>query len=161
MARKKKTDTGLLAAQNRKARHDYTVLEEVEAGIVLVGTEVKSLRSGKANIQDSYAEAQYHDGNLDIYLINAYIPEYKQGNQFNHSTRRDRKLLLKAREIKRLAGKVQKKGLTLVPLDIHWSSRGLAKVKLGLCQGKHSYDKRQAEKDRQWNIQKQRALREQ
>ena len=159
-AKKKKVNPHFYAAQNRRARHDYAIIEEIEAGIMLQGTEVKSLRTGQANLNDSYAEAQLIDGTLDIFLLNAYIPEYKQGNRENHSTRRPRKLLLKSREIKRLYGKVMQKGLTLIPLDIHWNKKGLAKVQLGLCKGKSKYDKRQSDKDRTWDRDKQRAMRE-
>jgi SsrA-binding protein len=158
--KKKKTNPARIAIQNRRARHEYLVVEDIEAGIMLEGTEVKSLRTGQGNLQDSYAEPQFDgQGNLAIYLLNAYIPEYKQGNRFNHQTRRDRKLLLNKREIKRLAGKVRTKGLTLVPLDVHWNDKGLAKVQLGLCKGKSNYDKRQSDKDRTWGLDKQRAMR--
>lgn len=148
---KKKKDLSNIAAQNRKARHNYEILEELEAGICLVGTEVKSLRAGKANIIDSYAEPK----GGEIYLVNAHIPEYgKAAHQFNHDPRRPRKLLLKAREIKKLTGKVQEKGLTLIALSIYFNRKGRAKVKLGLGKGKTRYDKRESEKKRDWQRKK-------
>lgn len=158
---KKKIDSSRVAAQNRKARFNYTVIEDVEAGIVLTGTEVKSVREGKASIAEAYAEAaDYGDGEA-LYLLNAHIPEYgKAGKHLNHNPNRPRKLLLKKREMLRLAGKVAEKGLTLIPLDIHWNSRGMAKVKLGLCKGKTSIDKRQTIKDREWDREQARTLRE-
>ncbi len=154
--KRKKAPKSNIAAQNRKARHNYEILEEYEAGICLVGTEVKSLRAGHANIIDSYADPKGEA----LYLINAYIPEYEQAGQFNHHTHRPRKLLLHKREIKRLMGKVQTKGLTLVALDIHFNEKGIAKVKLGLAKGKTKYDKRQTEKDRDWARDKSRILKE-
>lgn len=161
MGKKKPTEPSRIAAQNRRARHNYEILEEVEAGICLTGTEVKSLRAGKGNLTDSHAEPATYEGDYTIYLVNAYIPEYaKAGQHLNHNPRRPRKLLLHQREIKRLSGKVEQKGLTLIALDIHWNDRGIAKVKLALCKGKASHDKRAAIKEREWNISKQRALRD-
>lgn len=159
---KKKPDTSALAATNRKARFNYEVLEEVEAGIVLTGTEVKSVRAGKASIGESYAEpADYEGDGVALYLVNAHIPEYgKAGQHLNHRPTRPRKLLLKKREMMRLIGKVEAKGLTLIPLDIHWNKKGIAKVRLGLCKGKSSIDKRQTEKDRDWQREQARTLRE-
>lgn len=157
MAKQKKQNSGTIAADNRKARYNYHVLEEYEAGICLVGTEVKSLRSGKANIAESYAEPK----DRELFLLNAYIPEYgKAGQYFNHDPRRPRKLLLHQKEIKRLSGKVEQKGLTLIPLSLYFNARGLAKLKLGLCEGKTKYDKRESEKKRDWERQKQRIMRE-
>ncbi len=144
--------TNCVAVDNRKARHDFSIEEDYEAGIVLIGTEVKSLRTGKANLADSYAEIG-KDG--AIWLLNAYIPEYEKAMKGqSHAPRRPRKLLLHAREIKRLMGKVQSKGYTLIPLNIHFNERGIAKVKLGLAKGKTLYDKRRAEKDKEWKRQK-------
>ncbi len=158
---KKKTDTSNVAAQNRKARFNYEILEEIEAGIMLTGTEVKSIRAGKANIADSYAEPSDYDGDFALYLVNAYIPEYgKAGKHLNHNPTRPRKLLLHKREVSRLAGKVEQKGLTLVPLDIHWNKKGMAKVKLALCKGKTNYDKRASEKDKDAKREQSRALKE-
>jgi SsrA-binding protein len=143
-------------AQNRKARHDYFIEETYEAGIVLAGSEVKSLREGKANIGDSYAGPA--EG--EIFLYNAYIPEYRAANRFGHETRRPRKLLLHRREIRKLLGAVQRQGMTLVPLSIFFNRRGIAKVELGLARGKHAYDKRATIKDRDWQRQKARLMRE-
>lgn len=155
--KKKGESPNRIAARNRKARHNYEVVEEFEAGICLVGTEIKSLRTGKASIIDSYGEIK----DSEIFLINAYIPEYeKSSGYFNHATRRPRKLLLHKREIKKLMGKVLIKGMTLIALDIHFNEKGIAKVKLGLCKGKSKYDKRQTEKDRDWERKKQRVIRE-
>jgi len=125
-------------ASNRKARHDYAILDTFEAGIALTGTEVKSLRAGRASLVDAFG--QIKDG--EIYLHAVHIPEYTQGTWTNHEPRRTRKLLLKRAEIDRLVGKVKESGLTLVPLSMYFSD-GWAKVELGLARGKRSYDKRQ------------------
>jgi len=140
--------------KNRKARFNYEILETYEAGIILEGTEVKSLREGKANIVDAHA------GEMDgaMYLFNLYIAEYSGGNKFNHETRRPRKLLLHKNEIRRLIGKVQVKGLTLVPLSIFFNKKGFAKVSLGLGKGKKLHDKRASEKEKDWQREKQRVL---
>ena len=130
-------DSVKIIVQNRKARHDYAVLDTFEAGIVLQGTEVKSLRQGKANLKDSYARAEAGE----VFLHNLHISEYGQGNQFNHDPTRARKLLLHRREIDRLQGRVQEKGLTLVPLQLYFK-RGKAKVEIALARGKHDYDRR-------------------
>src|SRR5918911_3068995 len=124
-------------ARNKRARHDYHILETWEAGLVLTGTEVKSLRQGKASLVDSYAIVQ--DG--EVFLLNMNIPPYEQGNQFNHEPTRTRKLLLHRKEIRRLIGAVQRQGLTLVPLDLYFK-RGVAKVTLALGKGKQLHDKR-------------------
>jgi SsrA-binding protein len=127
-----------IVASNRKARHDYAILDTYEAGLALTGTEVKSLRAGPASLVDAFA--QERDG--EIYLYGVHIPEYTQGSWTNHEPRRTRKLLLKRPEITRLIGKLQESGLTLVPLSLYFSD-GWAKVELGLARGKKSYDKRQ------------------
>lgn len=145
-----------IAADNRRARFNYEILEEIEVGICLVGTEVKSLREGKANIQDAYAEEK--DGAL--WLINAYIPEYKQGNRFNHETRRPRKLLLHRREINKMGGKSLVKGLTIIPLSLYFNEKGRAKILLALAKGKATHDKRQSIKDRDWKRDKARMMKE-
>ena len=145
-----------VAADNRKARRNYHIDDAVEAGIALVGTEVKSLRSGQANIAEAYAEAK--DG--EMWLINAYIPEFSHGNRFNHEPRRPRKLLLHRREIERLSGAVQRQGMTLVPLSLYFNDRGRAKVERGLARGKKLHDKRETEKARDWQRQKARLLRD-
>ncbi len=126
-----------IVATNRKAYHDYIILETYEAGIALVGTEVKSLREGKCNLKDSYATIK--DG--EIFLLNVHISPYSHGTAFNHDPRRPRKLLLHRQEIDKLSGKIKERGLTLVPLKIYFK-RGHAKVELGLVKGKHMYDKR-------------------
>lgn len=123
---------------NRKARHDYHILQTFEAGIVLVGTEVKALREGKANLVDSYATIK----NGEVWLISAHISEYKQGNINNHNPTRDRKLLLNKSEIRKLIGKTKEKGLTLIPLRMYFKN-GRVKVELALAKGKKSYDKRE------------------
>ena len=144
-----------IAAQNRKARHDYILEDTVEAGIALVGTEVKALREGHGNLNDAYAAPQ--DG--EIWLFNAYIPPYKAANRENHETRRPRKLLLHRRQIDKLSGAVARAGATLVPLSIYFNERGRAKVELALATGKKKHDKRAAEKERDWKRQKARLLR--
>ena len=143
-------------AENRKARHDYFIDETVEAGLMLVGTEVKSLREGRANIAESHAA--FDDG--ELFLRNAHINEYHGGNRFNHEPRRPRKLLLHKRELERLHGAVQRKGMTLVPLAIYFNDRGKAKLRLGLARGKKMHDKRASEKERDWQREKSRLLRE-
>ena len=143
-------------AQNRKARHDYKIEETFEAGLILLGTEVKSWRLGRGNIQESYAAAE--DGGL--YLINAYIPEYEGARHFGHEPRRKRQLLLRKREIEKLSIETSRKGMTLVPLSIYFNDRGLAKLKIGLAKGKTDIDRRQTIKERDWNRQKSRVLRD-
>jgi len=133
-----KSDGIKIIVQNRKARHDYTVLDTYEAGLELQGTEVKSLRQGKANLTDSYARVD--DG--EVFLHNLHISEYTQGNRFNHDPVRKRKLLLHKHEINRLRGRVEERGLTLVPLRLYFK-KGKAKIELGLARGKREYDRRQ------------------
>ncbi len=151
-----KKTTRKILADNRYARYNYEIIDTVEAGIMLEGTEVKALREGKANIRDSYASPE--DG--AIYLINAYIPEYRAASRFNHEARRRRKLLLHKREIERLAAAVRLKGLTLVPLKLYFNENGKVKVEIALGKGKKVHDKRQTERDRSWQRQKARLLRE-
>ncbi len=153
---KKQDPTRKILADNRRARYNFEILDTVEAGIMLQGTEVKALREGKAQILDSYASPE--DG--AIYLINGYIPEYKAANRFNHESRRRRKLLLHKREIERLSSAVQTKGVTLVPLKLYFNDKGRVKIEIGLGKGKKVHDKRQTEKDRSWGRQKARLLRE-
>jgi SsrA-binding protein len=145
-----------VVAQNRKARYNYKIEDSLEAGLVLVGSEVKSLRLGRANIAESYAKP---DGE-EIFLLNAHIPEYKQAGRFNHEPGRPRKLLLRKRQINRLLASVQREGVTLVPLKIYFNDRGMAKLELGIAVGKRKYDKRQTEKKRDWDRQKARLMRE-
>lgn len=150
------TSVRKVVAENRKARFSYFIEETFEAGIALGGSEVKSLRQGKANIADSYASEEHGE----IYLINAYIPEYLQANRLNHETRRPRKLLLHKREANKLIGAVQRQGMTLIPLRIYFNDRGRAKLELALARGKKLHDKRETEKSRDWERQRSRLLRE-
>ena len=147
---------GRVAARNRKARYNYFIDETIEAGVMLAGTEVKSLREGRANIGDAYASAQ----GGELFLVNAHISEYSGGNRLNHEPLRPRKLLLRKREIERLVGAIQRKGVTLVPLEIYFNPRGIAKVRLGVARGKRQYDKRATTKERDWQRQKSRLLRD-
>lgn len=151
---KKAPTTSGLIADNRKARFNYEILENFEAGLRLTGTEVKSLRMGKANIAESYASE--HNG--ELFLINAHLPEYLQANRFNHDPRRPRKLLLHRRQLNRLIGSVQKDGLTLVPLRLYFNAKGLAKLDIALARGKKLHDKRETSKNRDWQREKQRLL---
>ncbi|MGH6676452.1 MAG: SsrA-binding protein SmpB [Xanthobacteraceae bacterium] len=146
-----------VVADNRRARFDYEIGETFEAGLVLTGTEVKSLRTGKASIGESYANV---DKLGEVYLVNANIPEYLQANRFNHQPKRSRKLLLKSREIDRLAKGLEREGMTIVPLKIYFNERGRAKIELALGRGKKLHDKRQSEKQRDWNREKGRLLRD-
>lgn len=145
-----------VVAENRKARRDYEIEDTFEAGIALAGTEVKSLRQGKANIAESYASDE--DG--ELFLINAYIPEYAQGSRFNHEPRRPRKLLLHLKEIHRLLVGIQREGMTIVPLRLYFNERGLAKLELALARGRKLHDKRQVVRKRDWERQKARLMRE-
>lgn len=157
MAPGKKSDpNNKVAAENRKARFSYEVLDTIEAGLMLTGTEVKSLREGHANIQESYASLE----GGEIWLINSYLPEYLQGNRFNHEPRRRRKLLLNKREMARLGQAVDREGMTMVPLKIYFNDRGRAKLLLAVAKGKKLHDKRESEKERDWNRQKSRLLKD-
>jgi SsrA-binding protein len=148
-------ETDKYAAQNRRARHDYLIQDTVEAGMVLVGTEVKMLRQGQASINEAYAAER--DGAL--YLVNAHIPEYKPARQ-NHEPGRPRKLLLHRKEQDKLRGLIKREGMTIVPLGIYFNARGLAKCELGLAKGKRKADKRESEKQRDWQRDKARLMRE-
>lgn len=154
-AKKKKRKPGRLAAQNRKARRDYTIGETFEAGIMLTGTEVKSLRQGRASITEAYAA----DRGGELFLQNAYIPEYAAGGYAAHEPRGARKLLLHRRQINKLLAEVHRKGMTLVPLSIYFNNRGIAKVELAVAEGKRRVDKRAAIKKRDWQRQKARLMR--
>lgn len=143
-------------AENRRARFDYAIEDKFEAGIALQGTEVKALRAGQATIAESYAEVR--DG--EVWLINANIPEYSHGNRLNHEPRRPRKLLLNTREINKLFGAVERKGMTLVPLSVYFNRTGRAKVELALAKGKQAHDKRQSVKERDWKRDKARLMRD-
>ncbi len=129
---------------NKRARFDYEILETYTAGIVLSGTEIKSIRLGKANITEGFCE--FNDA-MELFAINTYIEEYAFGNQFNHKARSERKLLLNKRELKSLHKNVQTKGLTIIPLKLHTNEKGLAKLDIGLCRGKKTYDKRESLKE--------------
>ncbi|CAK0744498.1 SsrA-binding protein [Azospirillaceae bacterium] len=145
-----------LAAQNRRARFDYFISETLEAGIMLAGTEVKSLRSGRASINESFAGERQGE----LYLFNAYIPEYQQAAQFfQHEVRRPRKLLVRRRELNKLLGSIRRDGVTLVPISVYFNDRGFAKVQIGLARGKRKADKRDAEKQRDWQRDKARLMR--
>ncbi|MDX6806647.1 SsrA-binding protein SmpB [Terrihabitans rhizophilus] len=145
-----------IIADNRQARYHYAIGDVFEAGIALTGTEVKSLRIGKATLGESYA-GEYGG---DLYLYNAYIPEYLAANRFNHETKRPRRLLLHRRQIDKLVSAVQREGMTVVPLKLYFNEQGRAKVELALAKGKKLHDKRQTEKDRDWGREKARLLRD-
>ncbi|WP_036257517.1 SsrA-binding protein SmpB [Methylocapsa aurea] len=146
-----------IAAENRRARYNYEIGETFEAGLMLTGTEVKSLRTGKATIAESYASV---DRAGELYLVNANIPEYLQANRFNHEPKRPRKLLLRAREIVKLAQGTEREGMTIVPLKIYFNEKGRAKIEIALARGKQLHDKRETEKKRDWSREKGRLLRE-
>ncbi len=148
--------SGKLIAENRRARFDYFLEERFEAGLALTGSEVKSLRQGKANIAESYAGA---DGR-DLTLVNAYIPEYGPANRFNHEPRRPRRLLLRRREIDKLLGAVRREGRTIVPTRLYWNDKGLAKLELALAKGKSAPDKRHTEAERDWKREQGRLMRD-
>jgi SsrA-binding protein len=146
-----------IVADNRRARYNYEIGEKFEAGIALTGTEVKSLRTGKATIAESYAGV---DRAGEMWLYNANIPEYAAGNRFNHEPKRPRKLLLKGREISKLAQGVEREGMTVVPLRLYFNPRGRAKIEIALAKGKQMHDKRETEKKRDWAREKGRLMRE-
>lgn len=152
----KKEPTRKAVAENRKARHNYLIEDTLEVGIVLAGSEVKSLRRGQSNIAESYAS--FEDGGL--YLINSYIPTLNEASYFNHEPRRNRKLLLHAKEMTKLQIALDREGMTLVPLKVYFNDRGYAKLLLGLAKGKKLHDKRESAKTRDWNRQKARLMRE-
>jgi SsrA-binding protein len=152
----KETSLYKSVAENRQARYHYEIGDVFEAGMVLTGTEVKSLRTGKATIAESYASAERGE----LFLINATIPEYSGGNRFNHEPKRPRKLLMKAREIAKLKQGVEREGMTLVPLKVYFNDRGIAKLQLAIGKGKKLHDKRESEKQRDWNREKSRLMRD-
>ena len=143
-------------AENRRARFEYHIEDKLEVGIMLTGTEVKSLRFGEGSIAESYAEVK----GGEVWLVNSNVPEFSHGNRHNHEPKRPRKLLLHEREIARLTGAVERKGMTLVPLSIYFNGRGRAKVELALARGKNLADKRQTVKDRDWKRDQARIMRE-
>ena len=151
-----KRESGKLVAENRKARFNYEIEDTLEAGIVLTGSEVKSLRTGKANIAESYAS---NEGG-ELFLINAHIAEYPGAARDGHEPTRHRKLLLHRKEMARLFGAIQRQGMTLVPLRLYFNARGIAKLQLGLGRGKKVHDKRETQKKRDWERQKARIMRE-
>ena len=152
-----KTETNQkLVADNRKARFNYAIGEVFEAGIALTGSEVKSLRSGRANIAESFAGAR--DG--ELWLFNAHIPEFRGGNRLNHEPRRPRKLLVHKREMNRLLGKVQREGMALVPLKLYFNAQGRAKIELALAKGKKLHDKRDTDRKRSWERERGRLMRQ-
>jgi len=155
--KKKKTSSGNVVAQNRRARRDYNIVETMEAGLQLTGTEVKSLRAGRASLNEAFAGEKHGE----MYLFNTHIPVYEGASSvFNHEPIRDRKLLLHRRQVAHLLGSQKQKGMALVPLKIYFNDRGLAKLELALGEGKRSFDKRETVKERDWNRQKGRLLRD-
>lgn len=148
---------GQVVADNRKARFNFEILDTFEAGIQLTGSEVKALRAGRASLGEAYATVE---GSGELFLINAHIPEYFAATRENHPPRRPRKLLMHRREIDRLAGGIQKDGLTIVPLKMYFNDRGMAKLQLALARGKKIHDKRRTERDRDWARDKARLMRE-
>ena len=155
MAQKDDNKNYKVIAENRRARYDYALEDEIEVGIILEGSEVKSLRTGQSNIADSYAEVD----NGELWLTNAYIAPYEQA-MFGHEERRRRKLLASQREIARLWNATQRQGMTLVPLVMYFNHRGIAKLKIGIAKGKKLHDKRETSAKRDWARQKQRLLKE-
>lgn len=156
MAEKKVAPAIKVVAENRKARFNYAIGDTLEAGLMLTGTEVKSIRNGKATIGESYADSR--DG--EIWLVNANIPEYLQANRFNHEPKRRRKLLLHKKQIGRLIGAIEREGMTLIPLKLYFNEKGRAKLQLALAKGKKLHDKRETEKKRDWSREKGRLLRD-
>ena len=155
MAAKPETKSKVVA-DNRKARFNYAIDETFEAGVALTGSEVKSLRSGKASIAEAYAATR--DG--ELWLMNSYITEYKQAGRFNHAPKRPRKLLLHRRQINKLMGAIEREGMTVVPLKIYFNEKGRAKVEIALAKGKKLYDKRATEKKRDWARERGRLMRD-
>ena len=147
--------TRKIVAQNRKARHNYFIEDTVEAGLVLLGTEVRAMRAGQASLGDSYADFR----GKEIFLINSHISAYRSASRFNHEPLRMRKILLHRREMEQLRGKMQREGYTLVPLSLYFNERGRVKVELGLAKGRRQLDKREREKTRDWERQRGRLLR--
>ncbi len=147
---------GKLIAENRRARYDYFVEESVEAGLALLGSEVKSLRLGRANVAEAYAAVE----GRQIVLVNCYIPEYPGANRFNHEPRRPRRLLMHRKQIDKLIGAVNREGRTIIPMRLYWNDKGLAKLELAVAKGKKNHDKREAEADRDWARDKARLMRD-
>ncbi|WP_138934923.1 SsrA-binding protein SmpB [Roseovarius arcticus] len=145
-----------VVAENRRARYDYAIEDDIECGIILEGSEVKSLREGGSNIAESYASVE--DG--ELWLVNSYVAPYKQAKTFGHDEKRRRKLLVSRKEMARLWSDTQRKGMTLVPLVLYFNHRGLAKLKIGIAKGKKNHDKRESDAKRDWGRQKQRLLKD-
>ncbi|MEM6587857.1 MAG: SsrA-binding protein SmpB [Pseudomonadota bacterium] len=156
MAKPKDNPNYKVIAENRKARFDYAIEDDIECGIILEGSEVKSLRVNSANIAESYAAVE--EG--ELWLVNSYIAPYEQAKTFGHEERRRRKLLVSKKELSSLWNDTQRKGMTLVPLVLYFNHRGIAKMKIGIAKGKKSHDKRETQAKRDWNRQKQRLLKE-
>ncbi len=155
MAKPKSDPNYKVTAENRRARYDYAIEDDIECGIILEGSEVKSLRLGGANIAESYAAVE----NGELWLVNSYIAPYEQAKTFGHEEKRRRKLLVSKKELSRLWADTQRKGMTLVPLVLYFNHKGIAKLKIGIAKGKKNVDKRATEAKRDWNRQKQRLLR--
>ncbi len=156
MAKKDQNPNYKVVAENRRARYDYAIEDDIECGLVLEGSEVKSLRTGQVNIADSYAAVE--DG--ELWLVNSYISPYEQAKMFNHEERRRRKMLVSKREMAKLWQATQRQGMTLVPIVLYFNHKGRAKIKIGIAKGKKIHDKRATEAKRDWSRQKQRLLRE-
>jgi SsrA-binding protein len=156
MAKKDTNPNYKVIAENRRARHDYAIEDDLECGIILMGSEVKSLRSGSSNIAESYAAVE----NGELWLVNGYIAPYEQAKTWGHDERRRRKLLVSRKELARLWNATQRKGMTLVPLVLYFNDKGLVKLKIGIAKGKKVHDKRADDAKRDWNRQKQRLLRD-
>ncbi|MCR9146078.1 MAG: SsrA-binding protein SmpB [Rhodobacteraceae bacterium] len=156
MAKPKDNPNYKVIAENRKARHDYAIEDDLECGMMLEGSEVKSLRHKNANIAESYAAVE----NGELWLVNSYIAPYEQAKTFGHDERRRRKLLVNRKEMARLWNDTQRKGMTLVPLVLYFNHKGIAKLKIGIAKGKKNTDKRATEAKRDWNRQKQRLLKQ-
>ncbi|MCP1168078.1 SsrA-binding protein SmpB [Limimaricola litoreus] len=155
MAKKEQNKNYKVIAENRRARYDYAIEDDLECGIILMGSEVKSLRTGQSNIAESYASVE----NGELWLTNAYIAPYDAGRTFGHEERRRRKLLVKQKELVRLWNATQREGMTIVPLVMYFNDRGLVKLKIATGKGKKNHDKRATEAKRDWGRQKQRLLR--
>ncbi len=145
-----------IAADNRKARYNFEIVDAIEAGLVLTGTEVKALRGGKATIAESYATIE----NGELMLVNSYIPEYLQANRFNHEPKRPRKLLASKKQIARFAMAIEREGMTLIPLKVYFNEKGRAKIEVAIAKGKKLHDKRESEKERDWKREQGRLLRD-
>ncbi len=145
-----------IAADNRKARYNFEIVDAIEAGLVLTGTEVKALRGGKATIAESYATIE----NGELMLVNSYIPEYLQANRFNHEPKRPRKLLASKKQIARFAQAIEREGMTLIPLKVYFNEKGRAKIEVAIARGKKLHDKRESEKERDWKREQGRLLRD-